>query len=80
MSMQESGLNWLIEGTNDSKLSLNYQSQPIFEAQTDGTKRNTIRKGMVQLQEQLLFSQNLKLSLTFRQYNAEFFVLLINLI
>lgn len=50
----EGGLNWLIEGTHNSKLSLNYQSRPIFETQSNAAIINTQRKGMVQLQYQIL--------------------------
>jgi len=53
MLMYEGGLNWLIEGTHASKLSINYQSRPVFETQMDGSIINTQRKGMLQLQYQI---------------------------
>jgi len=51
--MYEGGLNWLMEGTHNSKLSINYQCRPIFETQTDGSIINTQRKRMVQVQYQI---------------------------
>lgn len=53
MLMIEGGINWLIEGTHNSKISLNYQNRPVFSNQTDGSIRTTQRKGMIQLQYQI---------------------------
>jgi len=54
MLMFEGGLNWLIEGTHNSKISINAQSRPVFKIQSDGSITSTQRKGMIQLQYQIL--------------------------
>jgi hypothetical protein len=52
MVMFESGLNWYVNGTHGTKLTVNYQNRPVFVQQ--GTiVSNTQRKGMIQLQLQL---------------------------
>lgn len=43
------GLNWLLKGHN-SKLTLDYQSRPIFNANAQGNLVETDRKGMIVLQ------------------------------
>ena len=50
------GLNWIMSGQN-SKLSLDYQSRPIFNVDTNGDIRETksARRGQVVLQYQLMF-------------------------
>jgi hypothetical protein len=55
MVMTEVGLNWYINGTQASKISLNYQDRPIFEANTAGEYKVTKHKGMAQLQLQVTF-------------------------
>lgn len=50
MIMAEGGFNWFIRGTQNSKLSLNYQSRPVFDANSAGDLRETTRKGMMVLQ------------------------------
>ena len=51
MIMMEGGVNWLIDG-NRSKLSLNYQSRPIFKLDVNGNANYDSRKGMIVLQFQ----------------------------
>lgn len=51
MIMMEGGINWLINGHN-SKLSLNYQSRPIFVIDAMGEANYDSRKGMFVLQFQ----------------------------
>jgi hypothetical protein len=53
MLVAEVGLNWLPGGAN--KLSLNYQSRPVFANQPDGTVREirSARRGMLYLQYQI---------------------------
>ncbi len=52
MLMYEFGANWLIAG-NNAKLSLEYQSRPIFETDALGNTNSTSRKGMVVMQLQV---------------------------
>lgn len=52
MVMYELGANWLIAG-NNAKLSLEYQSRPVFETQSSGDALVTSRKGMVVMQLQV---------------------------
>lgn len=49
MIMWDAGINWLIDG-HRSKISLNYQSRPVFDA---ATFKETTRKGMLVLQFQV---------------------------
>lgn len=49
MLMWNAGINWLLNG-HKSKISLNYQSRPIFDK---GTYKETARKGMTVLQLQI---------------------------
>ena len=54
MNLHEGGLNWLISGDHKSKLTLAYQSRPIFNTSVNtGRKIETDRKGMVVLQYQV---------------------------
>jgi len=55
MLMAEGGLNWYINGTHDSKVSVNYQSRPVFEADEEGQLVEGARRGMLQLQYQISF-------------------------
>lgn len=55
MNVYEAGVNWLINGHN-SKLTLNYQNRPIFNADANGDLRQTDRKGMLVLQWQFLLN------------------------
>ena len=50
------GLNWIMSGQN-SKLSLDYESRPIFNADANGELRETksARRGMLVLQYQVAF-------------------------
>lgn len=50
--MYETGFNWLIKG-HQSKVSLNYQSRPIFEQNNNGDWVQTIRKAMLVAQLQV---------------------------
>ncbi|AEV32684.1 hypothetical protein Oweho_1696 [Owenweeksia hongkongensis DSM 17368] len=52
MLMYELGANWLIAG-NNAKLSLEYQSRPVFETDALGDAKTTARKGMVVMQLQV---------------------------
>jgi hypothetical protein len=52
MLMYEYGLNWLING-NATKLSLHYQSRPVFDTMNQGTIEQTDRKGMLVMQFQI---------------------------
>ena len=51
MLMLEGGFNWYLGGNN--KISLGYQSRPVFTTQTNGDITNTSRKGMFVLQYQI---------------------------
>lgn len=50
MNLYEGGVNWLISGDHKSKLTLAYQSRPVFST-TD--KKEISRKGMMVLQYQI---------------------------
>lgn len=52
MTMYEFGLNWLIKG-HGTKLSLNYQSRPVFNQNNINELVSTERKGMTVLQLQI---------------------------
>ena len=52
MVMYELGANWLIAG-NKAKLSIEYQSRPVFETQSSGEALVTSRKGMMVMQLQV---------------------------
>jgi len=54
MVLANVGLNWLLNGQN-SKLTLNYQSRPVFTAATNGELRATARRGEYVLQYQVAF-------------------------
>jgi len=55
MLVADIGINWLVSGNN--KISLNYQSRPIFEKQKDGSYLDieSARRGMLYLQYQISF-------------------------
>lgn len=55
MVVYESGLNWLINGGHNSKVTLGYQSRPIYTKDSGGEWINSSRKGMVVLQYQVSF-------------------------
>lgn len=55
MLMAEGGMNWFIHGDHNSKVSLNYQSRPVFDLNATGEVVEISRRGMVQLQYQLAF-------------------------
>lgn len=50
------GLNWIMSGQN-SKISINYQSRPVFNTDVNGDVRETksARRGQIVLQYQLMF-------------------------
>lgn len=52
MIMYELGANWLI-ASNNAKLSLEYQSRPVFEIDAVGDSKVASRKGMVVMQLQV---------------------------
>lgn len=53
MVMVEGGINWLIYGTHQAKMSLNLQNRPVFEYNSLGAGVQTSRKNMLQLQYQV---------------------------
>jgi hypothetical protein len=55
MALYEAGINWLINGTHNSKLTLGYQSRPIYTLNSSNEWANTSRKGMCVLQYQVSF-------------------------
>ncbi len=55
MQVYEAGINWLINGTHNSKITLGYQSRPIYTKDTNGEWVNSSRKGMAVLQYQVSF-------------------------
>ncbi|NQV54156.1 MAG: hypothetical protein HQ500_13300 [Flavobacteriales bacterium] len=55
MLMAEGGMNWYLDGTTGSKVSVNYQSRPIFDANGEGQFVEIARRGMIQLQYQISF-------------------------
>ena len=52
MQMYEYGLNWLIDG-NHTKISIQYQSRPVFNPDFKGDLVETERKGMMVMQFQI---------------------------
>lgn len=50
VTMYEGGLNWLISGTHQSKISLNVQMRPVFNNALDYSHH----RGMVQMQYQIM--------------------------
>lgn len=52
MVMWDIGMNWLVDG-HRAKLSLNYQSRPVYAPDTNGENRVTERKGLAFLQFQV---------------------------
>ncbi|GGZ38710.1 hypothetical protein GCM10007049_34840 [Echinicola pacifica] len=52
MLMYDGGLNWLIDG-NRVKLTMGYQSRPIFDYSNSGALESTSRKGMAVMQFQV---------------------------
>lgn len=55
MVMVEGGLNVLITGTHNSKLSLNYQNRPVFSTNAAGISYQSDRRSMAVLQYQVSF-------------------------
>ena len=53
MMLYEGGINWLINGDHHSKLTLSYQSRPVYNLQADGTSNYNTRRGMAVLQYQI---------------------------
>lgn len=53
MILLDGGLNWLIHGTHAGKISLGYQSRPVFELNANNEYVQTMRKGMAVLQYQI---------------------------
>lgn len=52
MITYETGINWLIQG-HSTKLSINYQSRPIYKMNSNSEWVSTIRKGMLITQLQI---------------------------
>lgn len=55
MHMMEAGLNYLTHGTQASKLSVVYQSRPVYTSSSSGQNVVAMRKGMTVLQYQVSF-------------------------
>ena len=55
MIIYEGGVNWLINGDHHSKLTLGYQSRPVYRADSNGDLRVATTKGMITLQYQISF-------------------------
>ncbi|MBI1838093.1 MAG: hypothetical protein HYR91_12595 [Flavobacteriia bacterium] len=55
MIIYEAGLNWLINGDHHSKLTLGYQSRPIYRKDLNGDLKVVTTKGMLVLQYQISF-------------------------
>ena len=53
MILLEGGVNWLIHGTHNAKITLAYQSRPVFELTTSGDYSTSTRKGMLTMQYQI---------------------------
>ncbi|PKP47330.1 MAG: hypothetical protein CVT95_05805 [Bacteroidetes bacterium HGW-Bacteroidetes-12] len=53
MLMLEGGVNYYLHGKHNAKLTLNYQSRPIFKTELNGDITTNERKGMLQLQYQI---------------------------
>jgi hypothetical protein len=53
MVLLDGGLNWFVHGTHNGKITLNYQSRPVFDQNTAGEWTQTSRKGMVVMQYQI---------------------------
>jgi hypothetical protein len=53
MILMDGGVNWLIHGTHAGKITLGYQSRPVFEKNTANEYVQTGRKGMAVLQYQI---------------------------
>jgi hypothetical protein len=53
MLLIDGGINWLIHGNHAGKISLGYQSRPIFEMNANNEYVQTHRKGMMVLQYQI---------------------------
>jgi hypothetical protein len=54
MVMMEAGVNYYIHGIQGSKISLNFQSRPVMEQQSDNRIITTMHKLMIQLQYQIM--------------------------
>lgn len=53
MVLLDGGLNWFVHGTHNGKITLNYQSRPVFDQNAAGEWTQTSRKGMVVMQYQI---------------------------
>ena len=53
MLLFSGGINWFIHGTHQGKLTLDYQSRPVFNAAPAGELLQTSRKGVIALQYQI---------------------------
>lgn len=53
MMLYEGGVNWLINGDHHSKLTLSYQSRPVYSKDSNGDNVMTTRRGMAVLQYQI---------------------------
>lgn len=54
MTVYNIGINWIMAG-NNSKLSLDFQSRPVFRSDANGNLEESSRKGQLVLQYQLAF-------------------------
>lgn len=53
MMLYEGGVNWLINGDHHSKLTVSYQSRPVYSKDTNGDNVMNTRRGMAVLQYQI---------------------------
>lgn len=53
MVLLDGGLNWFVHGTHNGKITVNYQSRPVFDQNAAGEWEQTSRKGMVVMQYQI---------------------------
>ena len=53
MMLYEGGINWLINGDHHSKLTLSYQSRPVYSKDSKGDNITNSRRGMAVLQYQI---------------------------
>lgn len=53
MMLYEGGINWLINGDHHSKLTLSYQSRPVYSKDSKGDNVTNSRRGMAVLQYQI---------------------------
>jgi len=53
MILLEGGVNWLVHGTHTAKITVAYQSRPVFQLNSAGDYTTSSRKGMLTMQYQI---------------------------